>query len=157
MPGPVQHLLKVDASDHLPIQLSLQGPHAMAKPPFRFEDIWLQHSDSWDVVREAWARGLAANCSRSPFHRLRKCLFFVRQALGTWSRSQARCPTSSKGPKTILALQRKDMLTGLDESENAQLTSATSIYNGLLAQQEILLEAAIKTGVASSGSTCWHL
>lgn len=152
------HLLKMAASDHCPILLTFARPFGLTPKPFRFEDFWLRYPDSWRVVQSAWDRGLSVAASCSNARRLSKCLYFVRHALCVWNRSHvANLFAGARELENILLdLKRKDMVSGLDDSDKSLLLSSTSLYNGLLRQQEIYWRQRSRLTWLAEGTRFFH-
>lgn len=122
----IKHLAPI-GSDHCPLFLSLDHSLSEKSKPFRFEDFWLEHEQSWEVLRNAWP--FNGPGFSSEFHRLRQR---KQHSISRWSGT-----SSIELRPEIHDLQKLEAACGgLSHDNLTLLRSKLAEYHNVLHQQE---------------------
>lgn len=69
-------------SDHAPIHLMLDLSDRRGRKSFKFEEMWLEKIECYDVIKSAWSRGGRLRRAEEYNHKIRAC----RIDLTKWSK-----------------------------------------------------------------------
>lgn len=76
-------ILPCSISDHKPIRLELSAHINFGPIPFRFNPLWIKHSDFMDKVKESWNRPVTGSPFFVPEEKLRR----VKVVLKSWAKT----------------------------------------------------------------------
>lgn len=69
-------------SDHSPLELYLYRNEAKGRKWFRFENMWLERADCYEVIKSSWSKGGSARSLEDLEPKLDEC----RRSLVAWSK-----------------------------------------------------------------------
>lgn len=130
-------ILPFGGSDHWTIQLEIKGLDSPRNRPFRFENIWLAHSDLLSNTKDWWSEDL--HIQESKMFLLHKRLKHIKSKLKDWNRKEFGNIFVNKKvvESKIQIINQKLIQEGFNYDINEQSEKLHHEWENLCKQEEI--------------------